>query len=165
MTLQYHRGKTVRLDNLRRFIVLQLLSFSFGGFVFYAGVVVPIGTRVLGSTTQGFITRDVTRVLNAAMLVCIAGLVWEAMAGRASRSAVANRVLWSLTILIAFFCLTLIALHGHLNAQLAVDDFAVNNPASFYSVHRIYLWVSTLQWLCSLPILWIVANSASRRDE
>ena len=47
---------------LRRFIVLVALCFWQGGFTFYAGVVVPVGTDVLGSSLkQGFVTRRVTR--------------------------------------------------------------------------------------------------------
>lgn len=137
----------------------QVLAFCFGGFLFYAGVVVPIGTRVLGATTQGFVTREVTRVLNLAMLVCIAGIAWEIWAGRLDRSAAASRALTALAVLIAITCGILWWIHGQLDAQLSADEFAVNDPSAFYGMHRLYLWVSTLQWLCSLPVVWIIANS------
>ena len=45
----------------RRLLLLIGLMFWQGGFLFYAAVVVPVGTRVLGSETeQGFITQSVT---------------------------------------------------------------------------------------------------------
>ena len=51
---------------LRRLLLLWSLMFWLGGFTFYASIVVPIGTRVLGNSSrrQGFITREVTRQLN-----------------------------------------------------------------------------------------------------
>src|SRR5262249_6508904 len=50
---------------LRRFLVIAALMFWQGGFTFYAGVVVPIGTDVLGSPTeQGLIPRRVTWYIN-----------------------------------------------------------------------------------------------------
>ena len=50
---------------LRRFFVLQSLMLWQGGFLFYAAVVVPIGTDVLGgSFEQGRITRFVTEQMN-----------------------------------------------------------------------------------------------------
>src|SRR3954463_10179322 len=40
---------------IRRFMLLVSLMFWQGGFMFYGGMVVPVGGRILGSeTTQGF---------------------------------------------------------------------------------------------------------------
>ena len=42
---------------LRRFMLLVSLMFWQGGFMFYGGVVVEVGSRILGSELeQGFIT-------------------------------------------------------------------------------------------------------------
>ena len=52
---------------LRRLLVLAAFAFWQGGFTFYAAVVVPVGTEVLGSSMeQGSITRRVTVYLNMA---------------------------------------------------------------------------------------------------
>src|SRR4029077_13342810 len=46
-----------------------------GGLMFYGGVVVSGGARILGSETeQGFITQSVTNYLNLAGAVCL--IVW-----------------------------------------------------------------------------------------
>src|SRR5438132_368977 len=50
-----------------RFLIVAAFAFWQGGFTFYAAVVVPIGTGVLGSPMeQGAITRQVTVYLNLA---------------------------------------------------------------------------------------------------
>ena len=63
------------MGTLRRWLVVLSLMFWQGGFMFYGGVVVPVGSEVLGSDTdQGWITRKVTDYLNAAGAVALA--VW-----------------------------------------------------------------------------------------
>src|SRR5580692_5608945 len=59
----------------RRFVLLLCFAVWQGGFMFYGGVVVPVGGRVLGSETdQGFITQAVTNYLNGAGAVCL--IMW-----------------------------------------------------------------------------------------
>ena len=57
---------------LRRFLVVQALLFWQGGFLFYAAVVVPTGTDVLGSIGQGRVTRHVTDWMNVIGAVAVA---------------------------------------------------------------------------------------------
>lgn len=53
------------LARWRTFLLFQAWLAWQGGFFFYAAVVVPIGSDVLGSPiTQGFVTQEVTRWLN-----------------------------------------------------------------------------------------------------
>ena len=57
---------------IRRMLLLVSLMFWQGGFMFYGGVVVPVGARILGSEReQGFITQSVTNYLNLAGAVCL----------------------------------------------------------------------------------------------
>lgn len=142
---------------LIRFLLLLSLSFTFGGFLFYASVVVPLGTQVLGSTTQGFVTREVTNVINiASVFSSVATLVfcWAGTGGRQSASQSSVRVPLICAVTIGVSAVFLIWLHRHLDEAMAEDEFAVIDAVSFYSMHRVYLWVSTIQWLASLPILW-----------
>lgn len=146
------------LSQIRRFVNLLLLSFSFGGFLFYASVVVPIGSRVLDTTTQGFVTRQVTNVLNWATAATVCLLFWEALASKSSRSSTGRRGVMVCAIAIASGTAVLMWLHIRMDGLLNPTDFTVNDSEQFYTLHRAYLWVSTLQWLCSLPVLWILAN-------
>jgi len=60
-----------------RFCLILVFAVWQGGFIFYGGVVIPIGTRVLGSDLQqGFVTQSVSHVLNWIGVVCL--LVWAA---------------------------------------------------------------------------------------
>lgn len=143
---------------IRRFLLFFLWSFTFGGFLFYAGIVVPLGSSVVGVTTQGFVTRLVTDVLNASTAVTLLVLLWEAYAGRSRRGPMVNRILLVMTVVITVCCICLSTLHARLDALLDPTELAVNDSEHFYGLHRIYLWISTMQWLCSLPILWILVN-------
>lgn len=146
-------------DQFRRFLVFLALAFSFGGFLFYAGVVVPAGTSVLGPTDQGFVTQLVTRILNLSVLVTLLLLTWDIVVSLRNRSPAANRCLVVCAILIGLSCLTLMWLHLRLDSMLDTEKSAVLDDEAFYGLHRIYLWTSTVQWLCSLPIFWIFANT------
>src|SRR5947208_16738277 len=63
---------------VRRFLVVQALMLWQGGFLFYAAVVVPTGTEVLGSSAaKGVITARVTDALNVCGAVGVALLGWD----------------------------------------------------------------------------------------
>jgi hypothetical protein len=134
------------------------LAFTFGGFTFYAAVVVPIGGQVLGTTTQGFVTRQVTNVINATSAITIMLLFCEALMGRTDRTRAANATLISCLFVMTACCLVLVALHLRLETFLDVEQQAVNDHEIFYGVHRVYLWTSTVSWLATLPIIWILVN-------
>src|SRR5438876_9914573 len=79
---------------IRRFLVLAGLMFWQGGFVFYAGVVVPIGTEVLGSAQeQGRITRRVDVGLNWTGAAALIPLGWDAYVGRRQRLGRRGRIM------------------------------------------------------------------------
>src|SRR4051794_14626948 len=130
---------------LRRFLVLAALMFWQGGFVFYAGVVVPIGTEGLGSARdQARVTRRVTVWLNWTGVVALVPLAWDAAAARGSRAARRGRVLACLVM--AGAQIVLFVLHPRLDALFDPDSLAVADRAAFRAGHRTYLWTSTVQW-------------------
>ena len=149
----------------RRFLLLIALSFSFGGFSFYAIVVVPIGGRVLDATSQGFVTRDVTQVLNVASMVTVLMVAWEAVAGRHDRSPRTNRGLLAAIPLWGLTCLVLAGLHPRLDSFLDPNEFTVTEPLRFYRLHQVYLWTSTLQWLVSLAVIWMLVSGWRSKKE
>lgn len=133
------------------------MAFAFGGFFFYASVVVPIGTQVLGSTTQGFVTRHVTDVLNWATLATVVLIALEATTGGYPQGR--RRFLLGCVVAIVVSLGCLFWLHELLEGEMLEHEFGVDNASRFYSLHRVYLWVSTLQWIASLPIWWILVTS------
>ena len=142
----------------RRFLVLTALCFSFGGFMFYASVVVPLGSRVLDATAQGFVTQQVTHYINASTAVTIILMTWDAIASRRNRSWNENRVLAASIAIAAICCLCLIALHGRLDMLLNGIEFEVTDPTRFYQLHQVYLWLSIVQWAAFLAMIAVLAQ-------
>ena len=134
---------------IRRFLVLIALFFWQGGFTFYASVVVPVGQQVFGHLRQGFITRQVTVYLNLAGAIALAVLVWDQLAARDPvRWRRASR--WLLWTSMAIALLWLVWLHGQMDEMLVVKGRIIRDPDLFHARHRLYLWISTLQWACGL---------------
>jgi len=123
--------------------------FWFGGLTFYMAVVVPIGGDIIGSDVQGEITSVVTGHLNwasitAASLMLVRGWTQES-----------KLVLWS-AMSILLTTILLIWLRDQLLDRMdgaplvtAANDQWLSDW-SFYSIHRIYLWTTTIQWLFGL---------------
>lgn len=146
-----------------------LVAYAFwqGGFTFYGGVVVPVGTRLLGSTTQqGFITQSVTNYLNLAGLVALA--LWflelyllERWRGEepTRHEAFARWLLWwGLAIALA----AQFALHARMDGLLDAVSYEVRDPWQFHWLHRAYLMTSTGQWLAGV-ILLALSTAGSRK--
>jgi hypothetical protein len=130
----------------RRFVVLTALLFWQGGFLFYASVVVPIGQEVLGShRRQGFITQRVTNYLNLSGAIALVPLAWDVAAGRDSTTR-RRRLRWLMWAgMVA--CLAVLAwLHPRLDNLLEETSQALVDHAAFRTMHRWYLWISTVQW-------------------
>lgn len=135
--------------NINRKIAFVLLIIWWGAFTFYAGIVVPVGMRVLGSHTEmGFITQEVTNYLNYLSLPIFLFVSYVFRT---------EKWLFRLGILLIFLQISLFILHAKLFNLLAgryaaagvphFQSFIVKSKTIFYSLHRIYLLISTLIWL------------------
>ena len=91
---------------LRRFLVIQALMLWQGGFLFYAAVVVPTGTDVLGSFQQGRVTRNVTDTMNVIGAITLAVLAWDQI-----RSPARRRARWLLWAMLASGLVALFLIH------------------------------------------------------
>jgi hypothetical protein len=130
---------------LRRFFVLAALMFWQGGFTFYAAIVVPVGTEVLGSKVeQGRITRQVARSINLSGAVALAVFAWDLAATRSGRRLRWGRWLSWLGMVVALG--VLFVLHDRLDAMFLPDELKILDRPRFIFWHRTYLWVSTVQW-------------------
>jgi hypothetical protein len=130
----------------RRFLVLAALMFWQGGFTFYAAVVVPVGRQTIGSR-QSDVTRPVTRYLNLAGAVALIPFAWDAARCR-DHVTRRRRLRWGTWVGMAGTLAALLWLHQLLSQQL--QSGASPADAVFHNLHRIYLWISTAQWACSL---------------
>jgi hypothetical protein len=146
-----------------RILFLLLYALWQGGFMFYGAVVVPVGAHVLGSETeQGFVTQEVTQWLNACGAVALAGwlgiLLAEQRRARVSRSSV---ILWC-GLLVSL--LVLVIVHERMDKLLDAETHSVLEPEPFYAHHRVYLIVSTLQWLGAIGLLCLTIRQWSRAN-
>jgi hypothetical protein len=155
------------MSTVRRFLFLVAFCFWQGGFTFYAAVVVPIGTEELGSAlAQGFITRRVTQQLNVTGAVALALLAWDCWVARdpSSLRRYARPALWLVMVLALA---ALFHLHGLLEGMLDLDSRILADHRAFRPLHRLYLWVQTVQWGASvlLLLLSVAAWRAQDRKE
>src|SRR4051794_22077537 len=135
---------------LRRMLLLLTLMFWQGGFTFYGGVVVPVGSAILGSDReQGFITRSVTNYLNLAGAVALAACGWDLASDRGP----ARRSRWMLWGSLGLTLGLLAWLHPSLDRQLDPEGYRVLDRPLFRSLHRRYLTISTVQWAGSILLL------------
>ena len=133
---------------LRRFLVIQALLLWQGGFLFYAAVVIPIGSDLLGSWAQGTVTRHVTDRMNVIGAVTLLILAWDQWANPALNC---RKCRWALWIVMTLSLVALALLHP---AMASYVDGAGSGSAwefgTFYFWHRVYLYVSTAQWVAGL---------------
>jgi hypothetical protein len=146
-----------------RFLVVQALMLWQGGFLFYAAVVVPTGTDVLGSAAaQGVITGHVTEVMNDIGLSALIVLAIDARLTLDSSDRRTELRWWCWAV--AFLCqLLLYYFHQLLVAFMDPTRTRVVIHPPFRPVHRLYLWTITIQWMSCLLLVWF--NLRAWRDE
>ncbi len=142
--------KTVAIFVVRR-LYWVALSIWLGGFTLYSAVVIPILHDHLGVPLEvGLITRRVTNVINAigGATLLMGWLLAVDSRGRPKDRIPANRLRHGALVLSTLCLAGLVVLHVVLDAKLDTDRLT-----GFYSWHRAYLWVSTVQWLANLALL------------
>ncbi len=156
--MNVHERSVGKTSCARLFVLFLIVAFSFGGFTFYAAVVVPIGGEGLDATAQGFVTKRVTHVLNAASGLMLMAFIWEGFAARHQRRRPANHCFAALLSLLAACLVVLVLIHPQLDVLLGEEGFTVAEPDHFYRLHQIYLWVSSIQWLATIGVLWLICR-------
>lgn len=138
------------LQTFRRLVVLVSLMFWQGGFMFYGGIVVSVGSRVLGSDTQqGFITQSVTDALNTAGFVCL--IIWGANLWWERRDVF--RYEWLAFATTFALLIALVVIHLGMDRVLDIRTTVVTNHQHFGRYHKLYIGISSVQWLLSLLML------------
>jgi len=147
---------------VRRYLAMAALFFWQGGFVFYASVVVPTGQSVLDSHfRQGLITQQVTIWLNISGAIALVAMVWECLAAR-------DRSRWRYWGRIALWLVMLLSLGGLFKVHALLDYMLEQtsyspDPVEFRLLHRLYLWVQTVQW--GAAVVYLALALAAWRNE
>lgn len=138
---------------MQRYLLILALALWLGGLTFYALIVVPVGTEILGSTGQGFITQRVTDRLNLLSSGMLVLLFANALKQR-------GRLLTGSWFVLAITQAALLAMHPWLDAMLDGSTQAIADGQLFYQRHGIYLDVTAVQWVALLVHLWCVQSTS-----
>lgn len=162
------------LRELIRFSAEAIWTLWLGGLTFYIAIVVPAGTTIVGSTTQGEITSIVTGYLNGlAILASIAKLPWKQWRDRKPRTqgimiraglCTAIALIACVQIWLRMLLMEKMDFVSPANANQSMIELGMSEW-SFYSLHRIYLWLTTVQWGCGVAILWMQHRISNRTPE
>jgi hypothetical protein len=148
----------------RRFITVCAFGLWLGGFTLYTAFVIPVGHRQLSSGRFGYVTGEVTSLLNrvavvAALLLLVNLLADWRRLGRLLRWGTAGT--W---LLLAATTVALLVLHRHLDALLDYAHREIASRERFEPLHERYEMVSTIQWGAGLLHLWCVLAGWRRSD-
>jgi hypothetical protein len=152
------------IDSIRRFLFIAAVAFWLGGFTFYTSVVIPVGTRTLGSVRQGFITQQVTGWLNLAGAVALPLIFWNMAAVWGARSRPLRFALVATWVIMALVEVELFALHPAMDRLLDIRAKHVLDYGRFDHLHYIYLMSSTFQWAAGLIHVWCAGAGRERQQ-
>jgi hypothetical protein len=128
-----------------------------GGFLFYTGVVVPAGTAEFGSFEQGRVTRIVTTWMNGLGVAALLLMAWDQWATRPARGR------WVMWVLMTSGLVGLLVLHPMIEGRIDFKgEGKIHDYAGFYLRHRIYLWVSTVQWAVGVVYILLMLRAWRR---
>ena len=141
------KNRSIDAIRIRKALWSNLLwlvwAMWWGGLSFYALVVVPIGTELVGSVEQGFITQKVTIWHNGLSILFVFCLAIEAYTRK-------SRVLWVVVSLLMMIDLALVFGHAKLTSQMDFESQSV--PSGFYAQHANYLWITASEWVLGMAI-------------
>jgi hypothetical protein len=147
----------------RRFLVVQALLLWQGGFLFYASIVVPKGTELLGAAGQGAITARVTYGLNGIGFVALGLLALELRYTRDPKPGRTRHRWWFWSALLV--CQGLLC-YLHILLEALMDDSRrrVLVRTTFYPLHQMYLWTSIVQSAACLILSWRTLSAWRAED-
>ena len=138
-----------------RFLWLVGFSFWMGGFVFYASFVVPILRRKLGESA--IITKHVAPIFNWIGVVVLSFWLTELMLDRRRSSA------WMTALALLFLNAVTLGVLFWAYEWVNSGSQDPGDPVFWFS-HRVYLWLSTFQFLLSVGSLAITLRRWREAD-
>jgi len=147
-----------------RFVSICALGLWLGGFTVYTAFIIPIGHRQVSSGRFGFVTGQVTTVLNVLSAVAALALLLNLLI---ERGGIGGRLRWTLIgtwIAIVAAALVLAVLHSRLDGLLDYKSREISSPDRFHSLHERYELFATLQWAAGLVHLGFLLAGWRRSD-
>jgi hypothetical protein len=133
------------------FLLPLLFALWWGGFTFYAAVVVPQGMAILGDHVKmGLITQSVTFYLNTIGSIVLISSLFFLIVNKRTEINYLQTIGWE-WILLVIFQVILFNLHSKLSNMISIELPEINLQEGFYTIHRIYLLISSVIWIL-IPI-------------
>ena len=143
-----------------RVLLIATFAMWFGGFGFYASIVVPIGTDILGAAIeQGVITQQVTVWINILSGVALIAMAIESATRWNLTNTSTRWLMLGINLSIAGCLTVLIYLHPIMDGMFDSSELLIRDGKQFYRLHQAYLWTSTLQWLLGWAWLAVLISS------
>ena len=141
------------------FLALSAWAFWIGGFSFYFGVVIRVGSDVVGDSSQGFVTQGATGWLNVAAVIALVLIFASAWVAR-------NWLAIGAWCVMAICQAILFILHARLDASLDTPSQTIIQRESFASLHESYEFTSAIQWLFAMIFigLWLLHREQVRSN-
>ena len=128
--------------------MLLVWAAWWGGLCFYAVVVIPIATEIVGSVEQGFISQRVTQWHNALSGLFLLCVFTEAFRTRST-------ALWAFAAVLSIIDIGLVVWHSRLTSMIDFQHRTVSSD--FYTEHAVYLWITTAEWAMGIVIpIWLL---------
>ena len=137
-----------------RTAVISLLCVWFGGFIFYSSFVIAAAHAVLRDhAIVGMITQKVTVTLNNCGFLAVIFLGVDAFQQKA-------KILGKALLLFLFLSLiSLVIIHAQMDTFIDTKAQEVTEWGPFYNRHRIYLIISTVQFIAILTYIPMMLKS------
>ena len=68
-----------------------------------------------------------------------------------------------MVLIMVLFLIALLWLHPVMDKMIIVEEEMITDEVRFYGLHRVYLWVSTIQWIAAW--IWILVVIGRWRGE
>jgi uncharacterized membrane protein len=151
---------------IRRYLTILTLAMWMGGFTFYAEIVIPTASVVLGSHRQvGFITQQVTFWLNLIGLAALAVFLWNLLAEWHGQPVRRRRWLACAWITMLLSLAGLLATHPFMDHLLDAKARGISDFDHFENLHTVYITIATIQWIAALVYLWHSLRAWHRADQ
>lgn len=151
------------LISVQRVFTILAVALWFGGFTFYTACVVRVGSKVVGGLTQGYITKQVTEVLEILAAIMAVGVAldiatsWKSV-GRWMR--ISQCTAW---LTMAGSTVGIIFIHHNMNALLDASTMAKPNHDLFSPFHQAYQFISTCLWIATVAYVVMMVSNYQRR--
>jgi hypothetical protein len=148
----------------QRYLTIAALGLWLGGFTLYTAFVIRIGHRLVGGGRFGFVTAQVTSVLDVLAAIAVLAVTINLVA---SRRALTGGLKWtslaSWAILVGGV-IAAFAFHARLDALLDVQAREIRDPDRFRALHERYELAATVQWAAGLLHLGCALAAWRRQD-